>query len=59
MFTMKTAVRYSLLMILMVIGFALSDVVICSDNGLTIAWNGVEDFFKVFAYPVLIILILG
>ncbi len=56
---MKTAVRYSLLMILMVIGFALSDVVICSDNGLTIAWNGVEDFFKVFAYPVLIILILG
>gem|GEM_PF-4368977 len=56
---MKKVVKYSLLMILIVVGLVLCDVIVYSGNELTIAWGGLEEFFKVFVYPVLIILILG
>jgi len=57
--SMKKVVKYSLLMILIVVGLVLCDVIVYSGNELTIAWGGLEEFFKVFVYPVLIILILG
>ncbi|MEK4649475.1 hypothetical protein MKY22_16325 [Exiguobacterium sp. FSL W8-0210] len=56
---MKEAAKYSLLMILMVIGLVLCDVIVYSGSELIIAWGGLEDFFKVIVCPVLIILILG